>query len=453
MTMTSVLNESLRANVFERLEEDNVRFVSLQFTDIMGVAKNITIPVHKLGDAVEHGQWFDGSSIDGFARIHESDMYLEPDLSTFHVIPWERGENTTARLICNVFTPDGNEFSGDPRYVLRRNIAEAAKLGYVFQTGPELEFFLLRAERPGVVESLPHDRASYFDVTTDEAADIRKEMVNALEGMGIEVEASHHEVATGQHEIDFRYADALKTADNAVTFKITLKAIAQRHGLYATFMPKPFFGINGSGMHTHESLADASSGQNAFHDPEDEYGLSAVARHFIAGQLAHARGMSAIIAPLVNSYKRLVPGYEAPAYVSWARINRSALIRVPRVIASRPESTRIELRCPDPSCNPYLAFSVMVAAGLDGIRRELTVPQPIEEDLFHFDEAMMAKYAVGTLPISLGEALDELERDDVVMGAIGDHVGEWFVQAKRQEWNDYRLQVTPWEIDRYLETY
>ena len=453
MTVTSVANESQRANVFERLQKEAVRFVSLQFTDIMGVAKNITIPAHKLGDAVEHGLWFDGSSIDGFARIHESDMYLEPDLSTFRVIPWERGENTTARLICNVYTPDGNEFTGDPRHVLRRNLAEAAKLGYVFQTGPELEFFLLRAERPGVVESLPHDRASYFDVTTDEAADIRKEMVNALEGMGIVVEASHHEVATGQHEIDFRYADALQTADNAATFKITLKAIAQRHGLYATFMPKPFFGINGSGMHTHESLADATTGHNLFHDPEDEYGLSSVARHFVAGQLAHARGMSAILAPLVNSYKRLVPGYEAPAYVSWARINRSALIRVPRVVASRPESTRIELRCPDPSCNPYLAFAVMVAAGLDGIRRQLSVPQPIEEDLFHFDEAMMAKYAVGTLPISLGEALDELERDEVIMAAIGDHVGEWFVQAKRQEWSDYRLQVTPWEIDRYLETY
>ena len=312
---------------------------------------------------------------------------------------------------------------------------------------------MLRAERPGVVESLPHDRAGYFDVTTDEAADIRKEMVNALEGLGIVVEASHHEVATGQHEIDFRYADALKTADNAVTFKMTLKAIAQRHGLYATFMPKPFFGINGSGMHTHQSLAEVGSKRNAFHDPEDEYGLTAVARQFIAGQLAHARGMSAILAPLVNSYKRLVPGYEAPAYISWARINRSALVRVPRVSKGKPESTRIELRCPDPSCNPYLAFSVMLAAGLDGIRRELAIPQPIEEDLFHFDEAMMAKYAVGTLPISLGEALDELQRDEVVMSAIGDHVGEWFVQAKRQEWTDYRLQVTPWEIDRYLETY
>jgi len=450
---TAEVNHELRARVFRRAEEEQVKFVSLQFTDVMGMAKNVTIPVHKFGDAVEHGLWFDGSSIEGFARIHESDMYLEPDLSTFQVVPWDRGENTTARVICNVFTPDGDEFSGDPRQVLRRNLAEAAEMGYVFQTGPELEFFLVKSEHPGVVEPLPHDRASYFDVTTDEAADVRKEMVNALEGLGVVVEASYHEIATGQHQIDFRYADALTTADNAVTFKVTLKAIAQRHGLYATFMPKPFFGINGSGMHTHQSLADVNTGRNAFHAPNDEYGLSQIARQFIAGQLSHARGMCAILAPLVNSYKRLVPGYEAPVYISWARINRSALVRVPRVSADRPESTRIELRCPDPSCNPYLAFAVMLAAGLDGIRRELPLPQPIEEDLFHFDEEMMAKYAVGILPATLGEALSELERDEVVLSAIGEHVAEWFVNAKRQEWNEYRIQVTPWETERYLEMY
>ncbi|MEA2641484.1 MAG: glutamine synthetase [Chloroflexota bacterium] len=439
--------------VMNQAKAEDVKFVSLQFTDIMGVAKNVTIPFHKFGDAVKNGLWFDGSSIEGFARIHESDMYLEPDLGTFRIIPWERGDNTTARVICNVYTPDGDEFPGDPRQVLRRNIAEATSMGYVFQTGPELEFFLLKAKEQGGIESLPHDRASYFDVTTDEAADVRKEMVNALEGFGIVVEASHHEVATGQHEIDFRYADALTTADNAVTFKVTLKAIAQRHGLHATFMPKPFYGINGSGMHTHQSLASPETGANLFHEPEDEYGLSAVARHYIAGLLVHARGMSAILAPLVNSYKRLVPGYEAPAYISWARINRSALVRIPRIVARRPESTRVELRCPDPSCNPYLAFSVMLAAGLDGIRRQLPLPQPIEEDLFHFDEAMMAKHAVGTLPGSLVEALDELQRDEVIMAAIGEHVAEWFIEAKRQEWDDYRLRVTPWEIEHYLETY
>jgi glutamine synthetase len=278
-------------------------------------------------------------------------------------------------------------------------------------------------------------------------------MVMTLEELGIVVEASHHEVATGQHEIDFRYGDALHTADNTLTFKVALKAIAQRHGLYATFMPKPFFGINGSGMHTHQSLADLSSGRNAFYDANDEYGISPIARRFVAGQLAHARGMCAILAPLVNSYKRLVPGYEAPAYVSWARINRSALVRVPRVSAGRPESTRIELRCPDPSCNPYLAFSVMLAAGLDGIRRDIPLPPPIEEDLFRFDEATMAKHAVGILPGSLAEALDEFERDDVILRAVGDHIAEWFVEAKRQEWDEYRVQVTPWEFNRYLETY
>lgn len=449
----STANRELRADIFARAEQDGVKFVSLQFTDIMGVAKNVTIPFHKFDDAMEHGLWFDGSSIDGFARVHESDMYLEPDLSTFCVIPWERGENTTARVICNVFTPDGNEFSGDPRAVLRRNLAVAADLGYVFQTAPELEFFLLKTEQPGVIESLPHDRAGYFDVTTDEAADVRKEMVNVLEAQGIVVEASHHELATGQHEIDFHYADALQTADNTLAFKITLKAIASRHGLHATFMPKPFFGKPGSGMHTHQSLADIKTKRNAFHDPSDEYGLSGAARHFAAGQLAHARGMCAILAPIVNSYKRLVPGYEAPAYISWARINRSALVRVPAVSVGRPESTRIEIRCPDPSCNPYLAFSVMLAVGLDGIRRELELPQPIEEDLFHFDETMMAKHVLGQLPGSLAEVLDEFERDEVIRAAVGDHVAQWFVQAKRKEWDDYRVQVTPWEIDRYLETY
>ncbi|HZT08737.1 MAG TPA: type I glutamate--ammonia ligase [Chloroflexota bacterium] len=442
-----------RTDVFERARASDVKFVNLQFTDIMGVAKNVTIPFHRFGDAIDHGLWFDGSSIDGFARIHESDMYLAPDLSTFRVIPWESGENTTASVICNVFTPDGDQFPGDPRYVLQRNLADAAEMGFSFLTGPELEFFLLKNGGTGLVESLPHDRASYFDVTTDQAADVRKEMVTALEQLGIVVEATHHEVATGQHEIDFRHAGALQTADNTAIFKIALKSVARRHDLHATFMPKPFYGLPGSGMHTHQSLADVHTGANAFHDAEDEYELSQIARFFIAGQLTHARAMAAIVTPLVNSYKRLVPGYEAPAYISWARTNRSALVRVPRVSAGRGQSTRIEFRCPDPSCNPYLAFAVMLAAGLDGIRRQLPLPLPIEEDLFHFDEGMMAKHAVGTLPASLAEALSEFERDDVMTRAVGDHIAEWFVEAKRQEWNDYRARVTPWEIDRYLETY
>jgi glutamine synthetase len=439
--------------VFARAEEEHVKFVSLQFTDIMGVPKNVTVPLHKLADAIEHGVWFDGSSIDGFARVHESDMYLQPDLATFRTIPSEESTSTTARVICGVFTPDGSEFTGDPRFVLRRNLAAAAEIGYAFLTGPEMEFFLLRPDERGEVGSPPRDHASYFDVTTDKVDEVRNEIVSTLEAMGIMVDASHHEVATGQHEIDLVYADALATADNSVACKMAVKAVAQQHGLHATFMPKPFFGINGSGMHTHQSLADALTGRNVFHSPEDEYGLSTIARQFIAGQLAHARGMSAILAPLVNSYKRLVPGYEAPAYVSWARINRSALVRVPHVIAGRPEATRIELRCPDPSCNPYLALAVMVAAGLDGIRRELVPPSPIEEDLFHFDEGMMEKYAVATLPLSLGEALDELERDEVVIAALGDHVTQWFLAAKRAEWADYRVQVTQWEREHYLEVY
>ena len=442
-----------RAEVFERAQAEDVKFVNLQFLDIMGVAKNVTIPFHRLGDAVDHGLWFDGSSIDGFARIHESDMYLAPDLSTFQVIPWERGENTTARVICNVYTPDGDQFPGDPRYVLQRNLEEAAQLGFSFMVGPELEFFLLNDDPSVAKPSLPMDNASYFDVTTDWAADVRKEMVTALEGLGIVVEATHHEVATGQHEIDFRHADALRTADNTAAFKIALKSIAQRHKLRATFMPKPFFDLPGSGMHTHQSLADVGTGSNAFHDPEDEYELSPIARHFIAGQLTHAKAITAIVAPLVNSYKRLVPGYEAPAYISWARTNRSALVRVPRVSAGRGESVRVEFRSPDPSCNPYLAFAVMLAAGLDGIRRQLQLPLPIEEDLFHFDDVMMAKHSVGTLPSSLQEALVEFEQDDVITRAVGDHIAEWFVEAKRQEWSDYRLRVSQWEIDRYLETY
>src|SRR5919197_179601 len=328
----------LRTQVFDRAEREGIRFVDLQFTDIMGLVKTVTIPLHKFQDAVEHGLWFDGSSVEGFARIHESDMFLRPDLETFGIIPWERDENPTAKVICSVYTPEGEPFSGDPRGVLNRQLARAQEMGFRYMTGPELEFFMLRRTSNGVttngavpgVEPLPHDQAGYFDLTSDEAADVRKEMVKALEELGIVVEASHHEVAIGQHEIDFKYDNALRTADNAVTFRTALKAVAQRHGLYATFMPKPVHGINGSGMHTHQSLADVSTGENLFYDGRDEYGLSELAKQFIAGQLHHARGMCAILAPLVNSYKRLVPGFEAPVYVSWARVNRSALIRIPQ---------------------------------------------------------------------------------------------------------------------------
>jgi glutamine synthetase len=452
---------ALKQRVFEQAEAAKVRFVSLQFTDIMGVVKNVHIPFHKFGDAVDHGLWFDGSSVEGFARIHESDMFLDPDLETFGVIPWEReAESATAKVICDVYTPDGEPFAGDPRGVLRRQLERAERMGLRYKTGPELEFFMLRrtgadGQSNGVpaVEPLPHDQAGYFDLTTDEAADVRKEMVEALEELGIVVEASHHEVAIGQHEIDFKYDDAMRTADNAVTFRTTLKAIAQQHGLYATFMPKPFHGINGNGMHCHQSLWSLDDTTNLFYDPNDEYQLSQTARSFMAGLLAHARGMIAILAPLVNSYKRLVPGYEAPVYISWARINRSALIRIPQASRGRPEATRLELRCPDPSCNPYLAFAAMLAAGLDGIERNLELAKPVEENLYHFDDTMIRKQGVRTLPGSLEEALDEFSQDDVIQSALGAHVCEWFLEAKRAEWNEYRTRVTPWEIERYLMTY
>jgi glutamine synthetase len=445
--------ETLKQEVLARAQNQAVRFVNLQFTDVVGLVKSVTIPVHQFEDCIDHGKWFDGSSIEGFARIAESDMYLDPDLTTFSVIPWERGPDTTAKVICDVYTPEGEPFPGDPRQVLRRALREAEALGYRFNTGPELEFFLLQLAPDGTVSLSPHDEGGYFDLSTDLASQVRKEMVNALEALGITVETSHHEVASGQHEIDFQYDDALRTADNAVTFRYTLKAVARKFGLHATFMPKPIYGINGSGMHTHMSLADVGSGRNLFADPNDEYGLSDLAKRFAAGVLQHARGMSAILAPLVNSYKRLVPGYEAPVYVSWARVNRSALIRVPKISAGKPQSARIELRCPDPSCNPYLAFAVMLRAGLDGVKRDLPVPAPVEENLYEFDAAMLARHNVQMLPGSLREALDELERDDLVRDTLGPHVYERFIEAKRLEWEDYRLRVSSWEIDRYLEIF
>ncbi len=443
---------ALVAQVLKRVEQERVRFINLQFTDVVGMVKSVTIPVEQLEDCIEHGKWFDGSSIEGFARIAESDMYLMPDLTTFAILPWERGPNTTARIICWVYNPNGELFQGDPRAVLARVMAEAREMGFIYNTGPELEFFLFKRDGSGRIAPLPHDQAGYFDFSTDLASHVRKEMINALQAMGIRVETAHHEVAAGQHEIDFEYADAMRSADQAVTLRYTLKAIAQQHGLHATFMPKPIYGINGSGMHVHQSLFTLD-GENAFVDPNDEYGLSDIAKHFIAGQLYHARGMCAVLAPLVNSYKRLVPGYEAPVYISWARVNRSALIRVPRVSPGKLKATRVELRCPDPSCNPYLAFAVMLKCGLDGIKRRLPVPEPVEENLYTFEADDLAKRKIATLPGSLGEALAELERDEVVQEALGPHVYERFLEAKRMEWDSYRTYVSPWELERYLEEF
>jgi len=437
-------------------QESGIRFVQLQFTDIIGVVKAVTIPIHQLEGSVRHGTWFDGSSIEGFTRIAESDQYLMPDMSTFSEIPWQKasGPRGTARVICDVFTPNGEPFVGDPRRVLRNQVERAAKLGYVVNTGPELEFFLFRRGEDGGIEPLPHDQAGYFDFSTDLAGEIRHDMVDALEAFGIRVEAAHHEVAQGQHEIDFEYSDALRTADNAITFKFALKAIAQQHGLYATFMPKPIHGINGSGMHTHQSLYSIAESRNAFADPDNKYGLSDVARSYMAGILAHARGMIAILAPLVNSYKRLVPGYEAPTYLTWGRTNRSALIRVPKVSPGKSiEGTRVEVRCPDPSSNTYLAFAAMIAAGLDGVERGLTLGDPVEESLFEMDAATIASKGIRELPGTLGEAIDELEKDSVITEALGDHVMSHYVEAKRAEWDEYRTQVSDWEVERYLEQF
>ncbi len=433
-----------------------IRFVQLQFTDILGVVKAVTIPIHQLEGSVRHGTWFDGSSIEGFTRIAESDQYLVPDMTTFADIPWQSasGPRGTARVICDVYTPSGEPFTGDPRHVLRRQVERARRLGYVVNTGPELEFFLFRRNPDGGIEPLPHDRAGYFDFSTDLAQEVRQDMVDALEAFGIRVEAAHHEVAPGQHEIDFEYSDALRTADNAITFKFALKAIAQQHGLHATFMPKPIHGINGSGMHTHQSLWSIAEERNAFADPDNQYGLSDVARSYTAGVLAHARGMIAILAPLVNSYKRLVPGFEAPTYLTWGRTNRSALIRVPKVSPGKSiEGTRVEVRCPDPASNTYLAFAAMIAAGLDGVERGLTLADPVEESLFEMDAARIAERGIRELPGTLGEAIDELAADPVIGAALGDHVLTQYVSAKRAEWDEYRTQVTGWELDRYLEAF
>ncbi|MBI3894786.1 MAG: glutamine synthetase [Acidobacteria bacterium] len=438
--------------VLKQVKQDNVHFVQLQFTDIFGIVKTVTIPVQHLPDCLQYGTWFDGSSIEGFARISESDMFLKPDITTYAVIPWlavEEGQ--TCRFICDVHKPDGTPFEGDPRYILKRVLQEAEALGYEYNVGPELEFFLFhRNNNSGPV---PHDQAGYFDFSTDLAYEVRRDMTKALEHFGIEVEASHHEVAVGQHEIDFRYAHALKTADSATTLRFVLKAVAQQHNLYATFMPKPIAGINGSGMHVHQSFFDRKTKKNSFYDPKDQYRLSKIAYSFIAGQLAHVKAMSAILSPTVNSYKRLVPGFEAPVYISWARINRSALIRIPQYSEGKYQATRAELRCPDPSCNLYLAFAVMLKTGLDGIKRKLPAPPPVEEDVYHFDDAKLAKLKIDTLPDSLDSALKELKGDKVVQEALGEHTFRSFIEAKTKEWDEYRLQVSNWELEKYLQIY
>jgi glutamine synthetase len=442
-------------DVVKRAADDGVKFVCLQFTDVTGVVKSVDIPVPRLAPALEEGVWFDGSSVEGFSRIQESDMRLVLDPSTYAVLPWSHPERRRARILCDIYRPDGEPFGGDPRRVLRRALDRLTERGWKYNVGPEPEFFLLRRNGPESVHPVPHDVGGYFDFSAaDEAQRVRNELMLALAEMGLEVEMGHHEVALGQHEIDFRFDDALRTADNVITLKYTVKALAAQHGLVATFMPKPIFGINGSGMHTHQSIFD-SRGNNIFFDASDPHHLSSVAYGFIAGQMAHARALAAIVAPTVNSYKRIVPGYEAPVYVCWAQINRSAMIRIPAPGTGKWEeqATRVELRFPDPSCNPYLAFAAMLTAGLDGIDRKLSCPPPVNNvNIYHMSSEELAGMGISQLPGSLAEALDMLHEDAALVHALGPEILEAFERAKRAELDEYRIRVTDWELERYLET-
>ncbi|WP_181690915.1 type I glutamate--ammonia ligase [Natronomonas sp. LN261] len=438
--------------VLDEIEKKDVGFLRLQFTDILGTVKNVAVPAEQAEKAFTDGIYFDGSSIEGFVRIQESDMRLIPDASTFAVLPWRKREDgASARMICDVYnTSTGEPFEGDPRYVLKRAIDRAEGMGYDINFAPEPEFFLFEEDEEGRATTETGDQGGYFDLAPkDLASDVRRDIIYGLEEMGFEIEASHHEVARGQHEINFEYDDALTTADNVGTFRTVVRAIAAQHDLHATFMPKPIPKINGSGMHTHMSLF--KDGENAFHDEDDEFNLSETAHSYLAGVLEHAPAITAVANPTVNSYKRLVPGYEAPVYVAWSDRNRSALIRKPA--ARVPASSRIELRSPDPSCNPYLAFAAMIHAGLEGIEQGLEAPDPVRENIYEFDEAKREQYGIDTLPSNLGGAVEALEDDEVVLDALGDHIAEKFVEAKTQEFEEYLVDVSDWELDRYLETF
>lgn len=441
-----------RKYLIARAKEDDVKFISFQFTDVTGAVKSVDAPVERLEEALLNGIWFDGSSVEGFARIQESDMHLEVDPDTYAVLPWSPPELRRARLFCDIYNTDGTPFMGDPRGTLRRMLARIKERGWVYNVGPEPEFFLFRPNGGDHIHPVPHDIGGYFDFSpNDDAVRVRSELMAALNTMGLEVEVGHHEVALGQHEIDFKFADALKTADNVLTLKYTVKAIAAQHGLVASFMPKPIFGINGSGMHCHQSLFD-EKGNNLFYDAADAFKLSQLGYGFVAGQLKHARALSGVVAPTVNSYKRLVPGYEAPVYVGWAHMNRSALIRIPQANSGASKAIRAELRCPDPSCNPYLAFTAMLAAALDGIDNNLQPPKPLNNvNVYHLTAGERASLGIEELPASLPEALAELDRDDVLKSALGEIIYDAFRRAKLEEWEQFRLQVTDWEVKHYLE--
>jgi glutamine synthetase len=440
-----------KEQIVQLVKDNDVKFIRLQFTDIVGTLKNVAVTASQIEKALSNKCMFDGSSIEGFVRIEESDMYLYPDLDTFTIFPWRPQEGKVARLICDIYTPDGKPFEGCPRNALKKVIKSAADLGFSLNVGPECEFFLFLLDDNGNPTTITHDDAGYFDLApVDMGENARRDICLTLESMGFEIEASHHEVAQGQHEIDFKYSDALRTADNINTFKMVVKIIAKKHGLHATFMPKPIAGINGSGMHTNMSLFDIKAGKNAFDDPNGEYGISETAFHYIGGLIKNMRSIAAVTNPTVNSYKRLVPGYEAPVYIAWSPRNRSPLIRIP---AARGSSTRTELRCPDPSANPYLALAACLSAGLEGIKNKIKPPKAVDQNLFKMSAEQKKALGIGDLPGTLNEALTEFQNSALMKATFGTHVFERYLEAKYKEWNSYKATVHQWELDQYLSLY
>ncbi|HCL03986.1 MAG TPA: type I glutamate--ammonia ligase [Lachnoclostridium phytofermentans] len=440
------MKQYTKKDILRLVEEEDVEFIRLQFTDMFGNFKNVAVTTSQLEKVLNNKYMFDGSAIEGFVRIEESDMYLHPDLNTFEIFPWRPQQGKVARFICDVYRTDGTPFEGDPRYILKRVLQEAKDLGYTFHVGPECEFFLFDIGEDGLPTTKTREKGSYFDVgPMDAGENARREMVLTLEEMGFEIEASHHEVAPAQHEIDFHYEDGLITADNIMTLKMAVRTVARRHGMHATFMPKPKSGVDGSGMHINMSLE--KDGKNCFYNPSDKLGLSEVAYQFIAGLMHHAPSMTAITNPLVNSYKRLVPGYEAPVYIAWSLVNRSPLIRIPD---GREERTRVELRSPDSATNPYFALAVCLAAGLDGIKNKMIPPVGVDKNIFSMSDQERLAMGIRNLPSSLGEALDELEKSEFMREVLGSHAFHTYIRAKRVEWSQYRTQVSEWEIDQYL---
>ena len=440
-----------KEDIFRMVEEEDVEFIRLQFTDMFGMLKNVAITAGQLEKALNNRCVFDGSAIEGFVREEETDMYLHPDLDTFTIFPWRPQQGKVARLVCDVYGPDGTPFEGDPRYILKKVLKEAEELGFYFNVGPECEFFLFHTDEEGRPTTKTHEMAGYFDVAPiDLAENVRRDIVLNLEEMGFEIESSHHEIAPAQHEVDFQYEKGLKAADNILTFKMAVKSIAKQHGLHATFMPKPKAGVNGSGMHINMSLED-KLGKNLFADTDDKLGLSRLAYEFMAGILAHIKSMCLLTNPIVNSYKRLIPGYDAPVYIAWSRAtNRGQIVRIP---SSRGASTRLELRSPDSAMNPYLALAACLAAGLDGIKNHMELPEPVVQNIYAMDEETIKERGIDHLPETLGEAIDELEEDVFLRKVLGDHIFYKYLEAKKEEWNVFRSQVTDWEIGEYLYKY